>query len=96
MLFASGYMGGGDVKLLAATALWAGLGQVMPLLAMVAIVGGGFALVVLACVIRWCRPRFWRACASIPDFAQKQMPIPYGIPIAIAGLLMAPMLPVFG
>jgi len=32
----------------------------------------------------------------LPDFMQKKMPIPYGIPIAVAGLLMAPMLPVFG
>jgi hypothetical protein len=28
----------------------------------------------------------------VPTFAQKNMPIPYGIPIAIAGILVAPSL----
>jgi prepilin peptidase CpaA len=96
VLFAFGTMGGGDVKLLAATALWAGLGQVMPLLAMVAIVGGVFALVMLALRHPLAQTAILASLRRIPDFAQKRMPIPYGIPIAIAGLLMAPMLPVFG
>jgi len=96
VLFAAGFMGGGDVKLLAATALWAGLGQVMPLLAMVAIVGGGFALAMLALRHPLAQTAMLASLHRIPNFAQKQMPIPYGIPIAIAGLLMAPLLPVFG
>lgn len=96
VLFALGYMGGGDVKLLAATALWAGLGQVIPLLAMVAIVGGAFALAVLGLRHPLVQTAILASLRRLPDLAQKQMPIPYGIPIAIAGLLMAPMLPVFG
>jgi prepilin peptidase CpaA len=96
VLFALGYMGGGDVKLLAATALWAGLGQVVPLLATVAIVGGGFALIMLMLRHHFVQTVLLASLHRIPNFAQKQMPIPYGIPIAIAGLLMAPMLPVFG
>jgi len=31
----------------------------------------------------------------LPAFADKKMPIPYGIPIAVAALLMAPVLPIF-
>ncbi|MGH7248073.1 MAG: A24 family peptidase, partial [Pseudomonadota bacterium] len=45
VLFAFRLMGGGDVKLLAATALWVGLGQLLPFLVLVAFVGGVFALI---------------------------------------------------
>jgi prepilin peptidase CpaA len=93
-LFAFGLMGGGDVKLLSATALWLGLGQVMPFLFMVALVGGAFALVCLALRHPLMQTTFLATLRRLPAFAQKKMPIPYGIPIAIAGLLMAPVLPI--
>jgi len=95
-LFAFNFMGGGDVKLLAATALWAGLGQVLPLLATVALVGGVFSIVVLLLRHPLVQTTILTSLRRLPDFMQKKMPIPYGIPIAVAGLLMAPMLPVFG
>jgi len=94
VLFAFRIMGGGDVKLLSATALWLGLGQVMPFLFMVALVGGVFAIACLALRHPLVQTTILATMRRLPAFAQKKMPIPYGIPIAIAGLLMAPVLPI--
>ena len=48
ILFARGLIGGGDVKLFAAAALWAGAGAVPRLLALTALIGGGLALLFLS------------------------------------------------
>jgi prepilin peptidase CpaA len=95
ILFALRVMGGGDVKLLAATALWAGLGQVIPLLVLVALIGGVFAMAVLALRHPFVQTTILATLRRLPAFAQARMPIPYGIPIAVAGLLMVPALPIF-
>jgi prepilin peptidase CpaA len=47
-LFAAGIMGGGDVKLLASTSVWAGPALVFPLLMVTALAGGLVAVGVLA------------------------------------------------
>ena len=39
-MFSRGWMGGGDVKLLAAVSLWAGTGHVLPMLLIVTVTGG--------------------------------------------------------
>lgn len=93
VLFACRVMGGGDVKLLAVTALWTGLNLVVPFLFLVAIVGGLFALFVLGLRQPIVHVTLLATLRRLPAFVQKQMPIPYGIPIAIAGILMAPRLP---
>lgn len=95
-LFALRLMGGGDVKLLAATAMWVGLGQLLPYLVLVALVGGVFAV---GCVILrhpLVQAAILATVCRLPVFAHKQLPIPYGIPIAVAGVLMVPALPIFG
>ncbi len=46
-LFAAGWMGGGDIKLLVATAMWTGLHGLAPFLLGVSLAGGGLALVLL-------------------------------------------------
>jgi prepilin peptidase CpaA len=92
ILFAFRVMGGGDVKLLAATALWGGLNLVLPFLALVAVVGGIFAIVVLALRHPVVHATLLQTLRRLPSFVQKKMPIPYGIPIAIAGIMMAPRL----
>lgn len=96
VLFAAGVMGGGDVKLLGAVALWVGLGQVLSLLLLVALVGGVFALAVVLLRHPLAQAVVLRATRRLPEFMQRKMPIPYGIPIAIGGILMAPYLPLFG
>jgi prepilin peptidase CpaA len=94
-LFAMRFLGGGDVKLLAATALWIGLAQLLPFLVLVALVGGVFAI---GCVLLrhpLVQTTILATLRRLPVFAYKNLPIPYGIPIAIAGVLMVPMLPIF-
>ena len=51
--FAAGWMGGGDVKLIAALALWLPLGGMMGLLVTMSLLGGGLTLLLLA-------ERLWR------------------------------------
>lgn len=46
-LFAAGWMGGGDIKLLVATALWTGLQGLPAFLLGVSLAGGGLAIVLL-------------------------------------------------
>ena len=46
-LFAMGKVGGGDVKLLAAVALWVGFAHLLPLVLVMGVCGGGVALLFL-------------------------------------------------
>jgi prepilin peptidase CpaA len=46
-LFAAGWMGGGDIKLLVATAMWTGLQGLPSFLLGVSLAGGGLAMVLL-------------------------------------------------
>ncbi|WP_417449327.1 A24 family peptidase [Kordiimonas sp.] len=72
--FAAGMMGGGDVKLLAATALMAGPALAMPLVFYTALAGGCVALALL----------IWqRASRSTSPLALK---VPYGVAIMAGGL----------
>ncbi len=71
--FALGQMGGGDVKLIGALALWFPVQPMIWLLIVMSLVGGGVTLVMM--IDRWRRQ----------DKAPVE--IPYGVAIAIAGLL---------
>lgn len=71
-LFALGWMGGGDVKLLGALALWLPLAAVVKLLVATSLLGGVLTLAVVA-VHRL------RKLKTNPE-------IPYGVAIAAAGL----------
>lgn len=71
-LFAAGMMGGGDVKMIAALALWLPLPGVLRMLVVMALLGGVLTLVVLLDHRRRGRP-------GAPE-------IPYGVAIAAAGL----------
>ena len=90
-----GWMGGGDVKLLAATALVVPPPQVGELLVLIAICGGvlGFAYLVLSWVVhvappgqpcgalrRILRAERWRICRGAP--------LPYGLAIAFGGITL--------
>ena len=71
-LFAMGAMGGGDVKLLAALALWIQPLPFLKLIVMMALLGG--LLTVLFCA--------WHVARRQRD----KLAIPYGVAIAMAGL----------
>jgi prepilin peptidase CpaA len=72
ILFHLGMMGGGDVKLLAALALWLPLGSVVKLLVIMSLAGGVLTLVMLA--------RRRRASSG------EKTEVPYGVAIAFAGM----------
>lgn len=85
-LFFAHVLGGGDAKLLAASALWFGWPQFISFAYMVALFGGGLALVILA-LRRFPTPAAWN---GIPWFRRLSSPdqgLPYGIAIAIAGMI---------
>src|SRR5262249_49710862 len=88
LLFALRLLGGGDVKLLAAVALWCGLHLVVPLIFLVALVGGVFALIVLGLRQPIVQTSLVALLRRVPMFLHAKMPIPYGIPIAIAGIAL--------
>lgn len=71
--FHFGMMGGGDVKMIAALALWFPFDKLVGLIVIMSLVGGALTLVML--IDKWIRRR------------SEQPEIPYGIAIAIAALL---------
>ncbi len=84
--FAAGICGGGDVKLLAATALWMGWHNLATFLLMTAVAGAFLALLLLAARrLTATRPelRFGRWYSRL--LSEKEG-IPYGAAIAFAGL----------
>ena len=83
--FALNMLGGGDVKLLAAVALWLGKDQVTALLILVGIVGGLFALCWLA--MRWLIRTGLRGC-RVPPSLQADAPLPFALPITIVAALL--------
>jgi prepilin peptidase CpaA len=76
--FSAGWLGGGDVKLFAATGLWFDLRSALPLVSMVFLAGGVVAICYLLA-----RP-LRRRVAGQPKHGQ----VPYGIAIAIGALAM--------
>jgi prepilin peptidase CpaA len=84
-LFALNILGGGDVKLLAAVALWLGINKLAALLILVGIVGGVFTLVWLA--IRWLVRAGVRG-RELPRSLQARAPLPFALPIMIVAVLL--------
>ena len=78
LLFSRGLFGGGDVKLLAAVALWAGWSGLPNVLLAMSLAGGVLAL---ACLAAQKLPQRWTGLLS-----QKEG-IPYGVAIAVAGFV---------
>jgi prepilin peptidase CpaA len=90
LLFSRGYIGGGDVKLLAVAVLWAGPGRVTPLLLLTGVLGGMIALFLLippcAHLASLARAKLGPGDAAIKsDLAT---PVPYGIAIAAAAMIV--------
>lgn len=76
LAFRIGMMGGGDVKMIAALALWLPLGLLMRMLLLMSILGGVVTLVMLI------DHRLRRTGDG------KAIEVPYGVAIAMAGLLV--------
>ena len=89
VLFVLNALGGGDVKLLAATALWAGPGAIFDFLLVTTITGGVIALAMTS------RSRFALAMTfesigsqSIRNAVLSHV-LPYGVAIAAGGIVVA-------
>ncbi len=91
LLFHFNLMGGGDAKLLASLAIWAGFDRLLPFLIAVSILGGVLALVLLL---------FRPVCAKLPSVHWPLSllpghPLPYGVAIGGGAVVMRVMFPVF-
>ena len=92
-MFAFGWIGGGDAKLMAACGVWMGWTAFFPFLLWTAALGGALALTLL--VMR--KVRFW-APARTPAWALRLATpgenVPYGVAIALGALAVFPSTPV--
>ncbi|OWV79809.1 peptidase [Rhizobium sp. R635] len=93
-LFAFNVMGGGDAKLLSATALWFGLNEsLLFLMTDVALIGGLVTLFIL--LVRAQSDTILAIGLPVPDSVLLAKKIPYGIAIAIGGFMAFPYSPLF-
>jgi len=93
-LFAFGYIGGGDAKLFACTALWLGLSD-LPAYALLASVAGGALALVLIGARRLPLPQFLSREAWLVRLHDAKSGIPYGVALAIGALLVLPQTEIF-
>jgi prepilin peptidase CpaA len=93
-MFARGWLGGGDAKLLAGAALWLGFEHLAAYLLLVAIAGGALALLVLT-YRKWMPPAWMLGQAWAMRLHDKNVGIPYGIALAAAALWIYPSTPWF-
>lgn len=89
-MFAAGWIGGGDAKLAAATAVWCGFSMLLDYTFLASTLGGTLTLLILA-ARRYPLPSFahWPWLLRLHD---SKTGIPYGIALAGAGLLLTPEL----
>jgi prepilin peptidase CpaA len=90
LLFSRGYVGGGDVKMLAVAVLWAGPDRTAPFLLLTGVLGGVLALFLLlppaAHLATLARAKLGPGEASVKGGLTT--PVPYGIAIAAAALIV--------
>ena len=93
-MFALNWLGGGDAKILAVAALWIGFAQAMDYVFIVAIAGGVLALSLL--LFRSIMPPKWLLKQDwVMRLHDTNGGIPYGVALAVAGLLVYPDTPWF-
>lgn len=88
LLFDRGVLGGGDVKLMTAAALWAGFDQLSLMLFVISIAGGALALAHLS-PLRRLMPARPGTAPAVDLRSRLQQPIPFGVAIAIGGVAVA-------
>lgn len=90
VLFSRGLIGGGDVKLLSAAALWAGPSATLPLLVLTGLLGGLLTLALLSPAgVYFAHAR--RNAPVLADVAMTQtnpIAVPYGVAIAAAAVIV--------
>ena len=89
-MFAAGWIGGGDAKLFAASALWLGLPGVAPFLLVTALAGGALAVILLNARSAALKPYFASAPAWFARLVTPGAGVPYGVAIAVGALVAYP------
>jgi prepilin peptidase CpaA len=88
-LFQFGWVGGGDAKLASATALWLGWENLLDYGLVASLAGGALTLVIM--IMRWNDlPKRLLAFDFVARLAEKTNGVPYGVALAIGGLIVYP------
>jgi prepilin peptidase CpaA len=88
-LFSQGWIGGGDAKLAAATALWLGWAHILDYSLIASVLGG--ALTIGLIVSRKTQLPAWAARLDwVARLHHPETGVPYGIALAVAGLVLYP------
>lgn len=93
-MFAVGWIGGGDAKLFAASALWLGLPALAPFVMTTAIAGGVLAVALMTLRSNRISPMFAVGPAWLNRLATPGESVPYGIAIAFGALAAFPQAPI--
>jgi prepilin peptidase CpaA len=94
-LFALHLLGGGDVKLLSAAALWLGMTNLAGFLVLVSLAGAALTALVLVLRAPLCR-RAFSGLGLEPAVLRPRAGIPYGVAIAMGAALLVGRLPMMG
>lgn len=92
-LFAFGTMGGGDAKLLAATAVWMGLGMSLAEYVVIGAVFGGMLTLLILIYRNSPISDVTGNFLLLRKFSDRRVGIPYGIALGLAGLVVFPTSP---
>lgn len=92
--FAFGFVGGGDAKLFACTALMLGFRDLLDYGVLVSLLGGGLTLGILA-LRRVPLPHFMAVHGWILRLHDEQEGIPYGVALALAAFIVLPHTEIF-
>jgi prepilin peptidase CpaA len=89
VLFTQGWIGGGDAKLAAATALWFGFDHLLDYLIYASLFGGVLTIALLQ-FRRWPLPDVLARQGWIERLHERSGGVPYGIALAAAALVIYP------
>lgn len=97
-IYLGNFMGAGDIKLLTAVALWAGLSELPMILAYIGLFGGALAIFLM-----FARRFTFMVLVNLPKTESLHLPkvllkgeaIPYGVGIAIGAIWLSGLLPLF-
>lgn len=89
ILFMTGAVGAGDVKLAAVTALWMGPALTIPYIVYSAIAGGILTITIVA-MRQFPLPSLVKGQSWAKKLHHKQTGIPYGVALAVAALILMP------
>jgi len=90
IMWTLGWIGGGDAKLFAATALWIGWPSAVDYLLVTGTAGGALAMALLGLRSLWVRPYVQSGPAWFRRLATPGENVPYGVAIAIGAMAAFP------